>query len=145
MGEVWSDLGGRYSQEARGLQLVDASVQDANAWEGYFDQVCCKLKKEGKKVTHHNWLHPAYAFSSSPAQFAPCADCCNDAVELPRSRNTERTCPRLHKSPNPANRLCLSENKTQNSAASCVVMQTADKQEEQKVDVLLSTDYLQWR
>lgn len=77
---MWSDLGGRYSQEARGLQLVDASVQDANAWEGYFDQVCCKLKKEGKKDDSSSLVASCMPglrlfLLSSQARLAPRGDC----------------------------------------------------------------------
>lgn len=114
VGGVWSDLGGRYSQEAGGLQLVDASVQDANAWKSYFDQVGCKLweRKGGKGdssslVLSHIPSLRLLLLLSSQTRFTPRGDCCNDTAELPKSRNTEETRPRPHESLNPANRLLL--------------------------------------
>lgn len=112
VGEVWSDLGGRYSQEAGGLQLVDASVQDANAWKSYFDQVRCKLwdRKEGEKGDSSPLVLSRVPslrllLLSSQAHFTPRGDCCNDPAEFPKSRVINES---LNKSLNPANRLLLS-------------------------------------
>lgn len=105
-GEAWSDLGGRYSQETGGLQLVDASVQDANAWKSHFDQVCCKLweRKGGEKDESPSLVVSRVPslrllLLSSQACLTPRGDCCNDTAELPKSRNEPL---------NPGNRLLLS-------------------------------------
>lgn len=114
------DLGGRDSEEARGLQLVDASVQDANPWESDFNQVCCKLwgkKGGGGKVTHDAFhIFTAYAFSFSSPWSQPVWQYVPIAARVPWKCQDPATLMNMASRVlwNPANGLCLSATKLKN-------------------------------